>query len=331
MPFSYQPPTDWPSEGMLLRPPQMVWITCSYVDSTVSAYSASVTWADTIQWIEFTGSFTDPQTIFWGSFCGEGGAFFGVPEFNMFPNTVREVNIWSGTAANGYADEYNSMLSLAEEVKSAIESIRLGKTWVLVNQSDFPGGTSVRFGNSATVAPHNFPDDYFGTSFLHIHIGSASEDSPISGPNYHAPSLVNDQEIADIKQAIEKFSGFYVFYFSPSAAMGQFSPSGTSPDCTSSGASTPPGYTRVYLPLAVPPDVRVSEQMSAIGLSNSYMGNRNASVANYYTMVQNAVDQYYPGLVVYMGDSSSLSVDSLVGLISSHFRFDPNTGAEIGG
>lgn len=282
----YEPPTDWPGVGFLLRVPQVVVIILDIYYALAS---------DQFQ-----------------------------PATNSSNNYV---------FSHSYTrDEYFRILGVMDEVKSRIESIRAGRTFVTnvdwnilgiypVTNHDINGVPIVGYNAiplapapyatfeprmKAIVAPRESYPRHIKTNLLCIHIA----DNP---GDFEFPPIVNP------------FVGGYTLDQS-SAAMNSDPALNSDIDVMKSEYGKFPSYeawlygTYTWTDIPNPlPDHPSFEQL------NSFI---EAVGRRFYQYI---ADQLSDFGYTYRGESQLVTTDGLLQDIAAHFQYDPDTGVEIGG
>jgi hypothetical protein len=170
----YQPPLDWPGAGRLLRVPQVVFL------------SPRAEWSPLGQSMSQTFYFTD--TVVYSSSSVAYTNCSGVstvainPKFDEAYRKLSQEGVWTigvDTPDVG-VNEYQRLYDVFAAVKTTIEGLRPGRTWVdLIEWDRFEEDgdhETQHFGMNDTIdfllAPPLDEPPYLGTRFLHIYAGS---------------------------------------------------------------------------------------------------------------------------------------------------------------
>ncbi len=317
---NYTPPTEWPLEGTLLRAPQVVWLTqadliplggdTSFIEGfTKTSYTRDLAYGtDHPDYVPFdlyafynTASFRDEflagdgtlQTGMFSTFDQTGDPTFYPMGFHL------SVTVHSETTYDDPRPAETARLDgVFAAVKSAIESVRAGRTWVEIKKwsnyslSPFYYGEAIPCFNTTPVLPAR--GTFFGTSFLHIGLVSAGgfgfDEFGHSGVDF------GGQFIPPL--FIEGGSGMASFglrYFSPDSSA-----------WPSVYAETPPEGDPLH-------DFAGFAGVAAIEAADGEGSNLDLQIGS---IVGDELDMTHPG------NSSLLTEGYLLGMIRDHFGFN---------
>lgn len=303
----YQAPTGWPGAGMLLRVPQVVFLSFLYPgpnDLTQDATNADFNVAGNIP-------STDP-------FNGEDRTVFYV---------------YSATTPNLYRQEADRVAAVYAEVKAAVETLRPGRTFVEILDWQGPSGnkalnyTSSRY--SHVLAPDVAEDAYLGLNFQHVHAGHFGYDKAGNPPDRFMWYDADDSALADpvyatsrarVTTAYPLFAGYTTDLYGP---VYDWSPAATAP-LTFFSISKSFGST-------ITPADRANALAAAIAkeptVAATVWPRRDAlSVSMLRATAVDLVDHGFS----YNGTTSDLTSASLLASIAERFGFDPSTGKDVG-
>lgn len=345
--MEYDNPTAWRPQGSLLKMPQVVWLSCHM--PYASADTAFIppeddfhtAWRDPLEpdesWLPFYngvwsggGSGFDrgvvsttyayitpvPVEYMWAVDRYDGqGNITGSGPMSVWMDGGYLADYWV-IDDRAYYDARGEFNTVLQSVKSSIESIRPGKTWVYVNHWWF---TQVPMFDTCThmIAP---PTDspYVGTDFLHMYFGAVAyqgtdwggpgfgefdgmtpmygrpyritpwfEPEPEQGVVTFMKGMVYDASLARVQAAQDRFAGFRVMLF---------------------------GH-----------DVPITVYVGADQVPMPFDG---ISVAHTAFLQQQGTDLAEYGYS-YEGMGTGISVDTIKNKIAAHFGFNPSTGADL--
>lgn len=312
---TYEPPTDWPAAGMLLRVPQVVWFSCFFPGVLDRAAGrTTILSGDDAHWQyhlamdrteRFIGLFQESEIFLDGSTFDEFGR-----------QIISEVFTSNITIPNlGYSELLRSRDAWLE-AKETIEAIRPGRTYLAdhwyYSEEDYADGApsqNVSTGYSHLPGPPIpfFGVPRFGTNFLSIHYGhfAARADDTGIGPYWrvHNAGFANDplieldheavDSLARAVRASEMFAGYAIRLF---------------------------GYEHDWA--AIPPfnPGWVTSEPEADFLQ------KEATDSN--ALLAECAARLADSGVTYEGIAAPTAAD-YIALIADHFRFDPSTGADL--
>lgn len=348
---TYENPTSWRPRGSLLKMPQVVWLSCHFPysffdDTSVPPFGEPhTTFRDPLE----PDASWDPYFAVWGgaSFSGyertwgNPGGEWDYPGYVENLWTVSEVvdgtgsipgsmPLWiDGVYQTWWVDDRpfytarGDLDTVFQSVKSSIESIRPGKTWVYINHWWFTQTPQFETCPHLIAPPTDTP--YVGTDFLHMYFGLAS----YQGPNWSAPpgsypspyglhgtenmngysyritslcnpepgtglltamkSQVHDASVLRVRAATDRFAGFRVMLF---------------------GTDVP--------------------LINWENTSGGWVTGTFSNVTDDHTtfLQQEATDLSSYGYS-YEGMGTGISADTIKNKIAAHFGFNPSTGADL--
>jgi hypothetical protein len=266
----------------------------------------------------------------------------------VYPGFERSVPNWSYS-------EYQRLMPIFREAKERIEILRRGMTWVdIVDYSDHAKWPNDRFQNgkisniggshwSYLVAPDAEEEGgFFGTNFLHLHFGVSGLDAANFDDTWFSSLITTDDAVsfefaqhingkARIVAAYSLFVGYTVYLYGV-GTLGQQMPWAEVPPIP---IMDQPAGTDFYYQVT-PPDPPTE---TIIALENSrrtqLIDNTNNQILGYGTLFGTGLPLIADDLknygFRYKGDSSTiLSADDLIKLIAAYYRFDPETGRDLG-
>ncbi|MBX6314764.1 MAG: hypothetical protein IRY99_17885 [Isosphaeraceae bacterium] len=162
---TYTEPEDWPPAGALLRPPQVVWLSCPFPLATLAGNQDPYGDFDFDTWDmasilgAHSNSLPPEYESVWISIPMGGGADY-----------YREDRLLIFVDDTPFREIRSSLKATFEEVEARIKDLRKGKTWVVINPWLMPPTAGDLYEKWLhMVAPG--ATDFFGTDFLHIYIG----------------------------------------------------------------------------------------------------------------------------------------------------------------
>lgn len=248
---NYVPPNDWLPAGSLLRPPQMVWLSIRTPDQfnptfnftqantpllmiqmlpDVERWSATQCVAQGNNYLTLTDSLTYkywsdgsylltyiPDEANYTSDDPCNGTEIGVDPADYTTQTgsqgATDFGWYSDSVPNDYKAIYDNFTNnVFPEVKTAIETLRKGRTWC----------TITNFANPLIAPPVDQTANFFGPNFLHIFIGG-----PYYDPSSGESSI--DSAILTVQAAYLQWTGYKVFVYSITSTWSQLRPFPTIP------------------------------------------------------------------------------------------------------
>lgn len=306
----YTNPTDWPNAGTLLRVPQVVWLQARMAKARqINGTSFANTWK-----------------VYHPTEEGEAVVFFlgGDPNkpysFDSGPFTQTQDNL--------YRTETDRLVALFGQVKSEIEGIRAGRTWIeVIDWNDWRTGGEVEndfnYGTDGfsilDIPPLTLDGDevatpFFGTNFLNIYCGDI-----LQGHNSFYDYFTQSDLVTPIP--LNEYIEWQRNY----------------PTLIAASRLHPAYSIRLYHPKSVfghwiiedvsLPLVAVDETGSLHARDdafNGYPGRTSAAMDEACSLAAgDDLDMTHPG------DTSSITATSLKTLIADHFGFNSDTGKDL--
>ncbi len=284
----------------------------------------------------------EPYIVDSGGFTGDDYA--GVDSGHI----GRQPTIYSGytrSVVNWNYREYQRILPIFQEVKTRIEALRPTLTYIdIVDYNDSTKWPNDRFQNGGVQPGNRYgfivaPDPsetFFGTNFLHIYTGGNASFEPSVPPtdDYNADISLDGTYIAckaQIMGSYPKFSGYNVYLYVIGKNLQQVKWA-NAPVITSIDA--PPCDNLEILgvdPIAYPPPLN---QVNVINIQRQgTIDFENNKITGYATNFNTTFSVIASDLSAfgyhYSGDSELITVDSMIALIASNFRFNPITGRDL--
>lgn len=206
----YKPPTDWATEEFALRMPQVVWLSLCYYVTEIDQLACEQGSNNLLQWWWHTGSagtelnenclwagvsfsktdswpFTangtysdDPWVRLTGSPGSPTGGQATTISFGAGGDPATDPWLFPQQFITNYDyNEYHRLLTIFQNIKAQIETIRKGKTWV--NILDWTDTGSLQYGGKGNFYLYpwmSFPDPstpFLGTNFFHIFCGRGQD------------------------------------------------------------------------------------------------------------------------------------------------------------
>ena len=363
----YRSPTDWNKEKTLLRAPQQVWLSSTSMANMLCLVGRSGGYyflappllPQTGNWVTNTS-----QNLYWanGEVSSSYQYFTGSPA--PAPFTIVQNSGYSGGDPEG-----DRVASVYSDVKSQIESLRKGKTWVdvvrypkggiLTHYNAYP--TTNLGGRYASLVAPDPTENFFGTDFLHVFCGghttgknpfgaSVISSGNFTGPvpPYLGPAYLTESSIA----------GSGPEYF-PYLIPNEYYPSISSLSTNADNITSDSGYLkcRAQVVGSYPKFAGYSVYLYSVNyVPSPYLVGTSFDLEEipygpqfdpfyylgYLGFAQ--VDQTVPSLPIdlaaiakdlaaygyhYGGASEQLTSGNIVKLIADHYHFDPVTGKDL--
>lgn len=352
----YQPPTDWPPAGQLLRVPQVVFL--SPVDLNRLEAPSGFT-------MDYSYQIFQPDNI--------------PPDWtiNLSLDTFDIAS--HGPAVGPQIDEFNRLGTIFGLVKDQIESLRPGRTWVDILDwgGDFAANYLMDDTTDFLLAPPLSDSVYFGTNFLHVYAGMpltgviipsgggaglllspitsrldigypgqgsppGPQQSPIQGFMTFADDVVDPvpdnntywaSSAERVRAAAANFSGYatwvYSYRFDGEGIEWHDLDDATQldVDTNTDGSHHDPFLTNTATDPGLPTVLPTKPMF--VPVYQAYLTMRNTLSEAQGSVMQAFCDPLADQGVEFRGASSQLTVDSLIAAIADHFGFDPVTGKDL--
>lgn len=321
----YEPPTDWPAAGMLLRVPQVAWLT-PFFPNISSLEPSDVTSA-----FESNPPYMDRQHT------SQDG--YDVDEYPATAATIHtEVNnvpapldrtftddvTWNVIPNEDYLAQVRLEAAFAE-AKGRIEAVRPNRTWVQINtfhEEDYSGDDPDKVVDRyAHISSPNAFRHYFGTNFLHVFIGfpalglldSDGDGNPgwdytyVGDPDWLVPP--DDPTFGDslfrVTESFDRFAGYAAHLY------------GYEHDW-----EEPPDSTTEF------PDEVGDPIVPFVGSGAAALANLQLQATNGNAYLEATATELADYGFQYRGTTEP-TADDIVNLIADHFGFDPDTGRDL--
>lgn len=305
--------------------------------------------ANTLEWSDGhieTASTSDPDS--WSP---------GNPAYvNSIPNQIVG-NEWGPTQApiatgpavnisvpNASWIEYLRLLSIAKETQTALEKLRLNRTWFDIVDFSFNDLSSIPHSYNDNMNCLLFPDPtkpWIGTNFLHLFCGAPAvggtydpNPSTLWSPINQFGSFIEDgnpnfdQTLPWLTGSSPRFANYGVQFYALQPGLQEviIQPSAPTPPVAPPigdpiyGLNTNPGIPTNYpLQYINQEDTGLEDHASLV--------NRDANVVAWYENFVELWGKYgftYPGYTSIISDSATL-----IRIIAQQFKFDPDTGEDL--
>lgn len=312
-PYTYRNPTEWMDAGRLIRMPQVVWLT-ALVNPTF-----------------YQGQFDESTHVRKPiAIADQVQIDYGVAD-----------PVEYHYASNQNLTDYQSFQAKLSSVKSQIDAIRNGRTWVhIVDWLTWAGVTDSdpAFQDCSEVGdPNDFDfryladqpsylhlrsplsdaENYLGVDFLHVYAGHWARDDGARQfttvdvtPVIETDAYISDK--ANIVAQADKFRRFALRCYGYTQSWDQYPLAEHGDDFAGPGGGTFNDFIRTTN--AFNSDEPVN--------SNGVLSDTCSDLAS--ALTDSSADIQYAGLL------DDVSADEIVQAIAEHFGFDPRTGKDLG-